>query len=467
MNDISVPGAAPQFAWLLPCLPTVLCGGLLVVFLAFYVPIPFTDTVYDAHRLGVSMALTLLLFGSFPSASRLVLAVVAALIALGAYALLDAPKPIEGVAVMAAHLALLLVGWRIVLSARLHFSWVTRSWQVVAVGAALVYAVRTGAAIVAGMQADHVLLREVFLGFANRRHFAQLTPLLLPVIASAAFSLDAYRHRAWRLAAWAALTAWWILVWLNGSSSAFYAIWIGLGTALAIAGWRRARGLVWATVLAFIVALAVIYLLDAFTPLLYGVLESTAPGLSGRDELWSRALVLMAASPWTGYGPGQFPYLVSIGPGHPHNLLLAFGLDYGLIGLGLLGVLFWRWFSPVCLTREIRTLSDANAQWPTALTAAAFGGLAHAMVSGVTVMPLAQLTLVVTLGLLAGSRTAAPAPARNSNMAIRAGSTIVAVALLTSVAISLPRTCGYAQQEAVCRYSPAFWGHYPATRRAQ
>ncbi|MDT0634278.1 O-antigen ligase family protein [Spectribacter hydrogenoxidans] len=444
------------------CHPILLCGGLLVAFLAFHIPIPFTDKAYDAHRVAISLVMALLLMGGYPRPARWILIVVTFLTAWGLAALVQSPRPVEGLAVLMTHLALLLVGWRTFASARTNPSLATRSWQAVAVVAAVVYAVRTGAAIVAGMHADQVLLREVFFGFANVRHFAQLTPLLLPVIASAAWPADGQVHRAWRQAAWAALVAWWMLVWLNGSSGAFYAIWIGLAITVAIAGWRRTGWLVKTTGIAFVAALAIIYLLDAITPLLRGVLESTAPGLSGRSWLWPHALSLINAQPWLGYGPGQFAYLVPTGPGHPHNLVLSFALDYGLIGLALVGLLFWRWFSPLRLAREVRALPEVQACWPVALIAAAFGGLAHATVSGVTVMPLSQLVLAVTLGLLAGSRRASPVPASGGGMVIRAGSTVVAIVLVASIAFSLPSSCGYEKADAACRYSPAFWGQYPS-----
>lgn len=443
--------------------PTVVGGLVLVLTLAFYLPVPFVDSVYNGHRLIVTLALVILLLRVRTPPGWLAASGVVALVLLGLASLPDAPMPAELWAVVISHLALVLAGWRACVFAREDDPAARRTWMVAAVLCALVYGVRVGAALVAGIQSEPVLLREVFLGFANVRHFAQLTPLLLPVIACAAVTCAASHRRRLGYTATAALVVWWMLIWLNGSSGAMYAIWIGLAVATLIAGWRRARSLVWAITGAFFGALAIIYGLNLVTPLFSGVLASVEPGLSGRGILWQQAFDLLMTQPWLAYGPGQYAYLIATGPGHPHNLLLSLGLDYGLIGLAILGLLFWRWFSPLRLGREARAIPVTKALWPTALVAAAFAGLAHAMVSGVVVMPLAQLTLALTLGLLAGSVRPPRPPLATGNVPIRVAGAGVAGLLVIAVAVSLPQTCGYFEPGARCRASPAFWGQYPLT----
>ena len=75
-----------------------------------------------------------------------------------------------------------------------------------------------------------------------------------------------------------------------------------------------------------------------------GVTETTVNTLSGRLEVWSRAIYLIQDFSFTGAGPGMFQKVVnvlyplfSIGPDaeipHAHNTFLQAAADFGIPGL--------------------------------------------------------------------------------------------------------------------------------------
>jgi O-antigen ligase len=73
--------------------------------------------------------------------------------------------------------------------------------------------------------------------------------------------------------------------------------------------------------------------------------------VGARLYMWHTAISLWLQSVWIGHGTGAYhglaqqafadPVMCAIGCFHPHNQLLFFAVDYGLIGAGLF--LFWLW----------------------------------------------------------------------------------------------------------------------------
>lgn len=129
----------------------------------------------------------------------------------------------------------------------------------------------------------------------------------------------------------------------------------------------------------------------------------------------------------------------------------------------------WRWFwrepTGYAWARRIRAMPVVEGKWPVALTAAAFGGLAQAQVSGVTVMPLAQLLLALTLGLLLAA-VADEAPERSFPRASRLVGGLLPVGLvMATLASAWLSPCGpFANSQAVCTETASFWSSNPITR---
>jgi O-antigen ligase len=64
---------------------------------------------------------------------------------------------------------------------------------------------------------------------------------------------------------------------------------------------------------------------------------------SGRVEIWTQTAAALLERPWFGHGQGQFRYQVPAALGvynHPHNSVLQFAYDWGLLGAGALAAAF-------------------------------------------------------------------------------------------------------------------------------
>ena len=432
-----------------------LAAAVLVLLLAVYPPLPVDLAIHDLQR----MALTLLAAVALPMMARPARGgarvQVAALLMVMLLALLATPSW-TGLALTLSWVGLLAV------ASAVYGAGASRPVAVLAM--ALVYTVRTAAAISAAVPQGVIHLSEIFLGFANVRHFAQLMPMVMPLLAAGCLppapgAEGALSHRAFRPLCAVALVAWCVLLWLNGSAGAFYAIALALAATALMAGWHRSWRLLATMAVAALAAMVLVQILNAWVPVLSGVQKTTAVEDAGRLEIWRLSISALAQQPWLGLGPGQYPLQVAARPAHPHNAVLAFAADYGLPAAVLLIALLWRWFSPLRLTRRLRAMAVADARWPVALTAAAYGAFAHAQVSGVTVMPMAQLLLAVTLGLLLAAvkaQDAAPCRRLRRPEMIMAG--LLGMALLGTVALSWRESCPAAGAETQpCHQAPSFW----------
>lgn len=134
---------------------------------------------------------------------------------------------------------------------------------------------------------------------------------------------------------------------------------LGLAVVLITLLCVRWRTLVWAVPPLALVTIAAVLLLNPSTALDALMGGSGINSLSGRVEIWSRALYVLGSFPLSGTGMGLFgpvtdtfyPFFLA-GPGeifHAHNLLLQVALDLGIFGLvgwlaalGVVLMLAWR-----------------------------------------------------------------------------------------------------------------------------
>lgn len=440
----------------------LLTGTLLLAALGFNLALPGVYSLYDTHRLLAIAVLALVIATTrtHPRASyNPTFLLLALLAAVAATSIFNAQHSVDAIAGTLTQLALFFLVWRVASQTPNRRRDALIAWQWVAVAAALAYFVRFASAFAAALPSGTLLINAAFMGFVNIRHFAQLLPLLLPLILLAA--IDTQRHRGLRLVALFAGLGWWLLIWLNGSSGAFYSVWIGFGVAAIVAGWRAYWRLLLLALTLCILAYAVIWCVDQWTPLLSTLRASITAESSGRWPIWQNALGLIQMHPWLGWGAGQYPHL-SRDVGHPHNALLQLGLDHGLIAVALVATLVWRFCSPIRLSQRIRQQPGPEQTRTLALVAATFAGLAHSMVSGVTVMPIAQLTLAVTMGLLIAQTTDYQADlqislTRRGRIACFAiGATLIAITIF-----AFTESCTFKHMNpGDCRAAPAYWNFY-------
>ena len=118
---------------------------------------------------------------------------------------------------------------------------------------------------------------------------------------------------------------------------------------------------------------------------------------AARLDLWIQSFTSWQSAPWLGIGPSGLSFILTQGTfAHPHNVILQWLAEWGVFASGLLAVLLlWVLYKGfVQLKYDIRQRQHINIIF--ALIVVEF--LAHALVSGVFVMPLSQLLMVFALG---------------------------------------------------------------------
>lgn len=120
---------------------------------------------------------------------------------------------------------------------------------------------------------------------------------------------------------------------------------------------------------------------------------------TGRLLIWSEALQAWALHPWLGLGPDNYRILLQTYGLQPHNLLVQFLVDWGLVGtlpfLTLLGI--------SCRQGMVRLLRETNPLCRTArITAMAFiiGATIHSLVDGLYYHPLPLLFLFTCFAIV-------------------------------------------------------------------
>ena len=195
-----------------------LAAAVLVLLLAVYPPLPVDLAIHDLQR----MALTLLAAVALPMMARPARGgarvQVAALLMVMLLALLATPSW-TGLALTLSWVGLLAVASAVYGAGASRPVAVLALWGWAVLAMALVYTVRTAAAISAAVPQGVIHLSEIFLGFANVRHFAQLMPMVMPLLAAGCLppapgAEGALSHRAFRPLCAVALVAWCVLLWL-------------------------------------------------------------------------------------------------------------------------------------------------------------------------------------------------------------------------------------------------------------
>lgn len=184
--------------------------------------------------------------------------------------------------------------------------------------------------------------RQLIVGYNNYRFFNHVQTISLPLLGLlAARMLDRDRKLFW----WGITALWWMLLFVGlgrgtlvGLTAGVVMTWLLLRQTAA--PWCRT--MLWSAVAGF----AAYLLLYALLPVLLGMEpfglffsgaeRSIENPMSGRRELWARAMEMMAAAPWLGAGPAHFAHYgrdLSNGNAHPHNWVLQIGSEWGLPAL--------------------------------------------------------------------------------------------------------------------------------------
>ncbi|KAA0949531.1 MULTISPECIES: O-antigen ligase family protein [unclassified Pseudomonas] len=260
------------------------------------------------------------------------------------------------------------------------------------------------AGAIAFTSGEPVLNTDLLLsGFSNKRFYGQFQTFTLPLLALPL--LASATSRAVRSCVFALLCVWWLIAISGGTRGT----WLGLGTAgivLAFLGpWGR-RWLAW-QLAALCCALLLYWLLFVALTGYLGIEIDNIAGdrlttsLSGRGPIWWQAWDMIRERPLLGFGPMHFADIANDIAAHPHQAILQWASEWGVLstlcvaGLALRGI-----WPTLNVLRQQRSVIAPVDLLRLCLFAALIGALTQAMVDGVIVMPNSQLWLALVVGWL-------------------------------------------------------------------
>jgi len=244
---------------------------------------------------------------------------------------------------------------------------------------------------------------ELFFGFVNIRFFNQYQIWLLPFMTLALLHCKAV---IWTRVIFVITVIWWALLFLSVARGAMLAIvctgilllviygntitkYLKLHAALAIVGWA--------------VNLILFHLIPDLIREEYYVRSWLTVDSPERLKFWGQALIMIKENALLGIGPMHFS-LETLN--HPHSSVLQWGGEWGIPSLILMVTLsisaLRAWFISFNKIFYKRNQESELANETLALTYAVVSGLGYSLVSGVIVMPLSQITMFTTVGLMLG-----------------------------------------------------------------
>ncbi len=247
----------------------------------------------------------------------------------------------------------------------------------------------------------------LFTGFLNPRFENQWEGMILPIIIGTAIYYKKQSLKVFYITLF--LSA---FIWMNILFSSGRGVVIATFTGVLLTGilfkahrkiwWELNLSVLASGIVLYVLAIFVIYLATGTYMLAHQeFIDSTS---AGRLTLWLSALELTNLNPFIGIGPIQFSQLDQNEiAAHPHNIILQLLVEWGVIAMLLAvaitsyGFIKWISFS----TDKIKTNPESTILY-SALTSSFITGNLHALVSGVWVMPLSQLTLIIIIGWMYG-----------------------------------------------------------------
>lgn len=269
------------------------------------------------------------------------------------------------------------------------------------------FAVRYAAAMSTGAGSPP-LPYEAFPAFSNPRFFGQWQTWTLPVLVAGCLLAPA---AAWPLRALTFVVAagWWALLLVSGTrgtmvAQAFALLFVAVAFRGNARPWLRLQIAAVATggAIYAVTYLAAVDSWAAFLAMFDHVASFTG---SGRRELWAAALELIKENPLLGVGPQNYAYHTAVREAHPHNVLLQWASEWGAGSAVVVtitaaaGLAAWL---RRALTLAERPDDRAEGALACALSAALAAGGAHAMLSGIIVMPLSQTLAALIVGWALG-----------------------------------------------------------------
>lgn len=298
---------------------------------------------------------------------------------------------------------------------------------------------------------------QLMEGFSNIRFYGQFITLTLPLLA---LPLLTRTRSSWqRAAAFGLLGAWWMLAITSGTRGTWLAMLVTL-VVMSATGQHGRRWAAWQLSGALCGGL-LFWCLFSVLPALQAAEVSNHPAarlttsMSLRDSLWLQAAHMIRDNPWLGAGPMHFASIYNGNAVHPHNSLLQWLTEWGVISTLLLVMLLGQ--AALAIGKRLATtrVSPLYCCLAASLTAA----LTQSMVDGVIVMPTMQLWLSLLAGLLLATHSVDTASSQGG--AVWRMTALVAAGLLAGMVARDAGTLEEGKRQFLqaheSRLMPRFW----------
>jgi len=405
----------------LRAMPWTLFATAAYIFLAPNVDLAIMLQWHDGQRLAQLTLLAVVvlvvgvrgvsrggLYAAWPPLSFPVRAALLVAFALGLVSSLDAPLMRWAMLEWGMSWLMVVLTLSIAAECRLAGRQMDQKLVILFFATAMAYATSVGAVyvtmlMVAPVYGQSLDLRELYIGFSNVRFFGHLQTMVLPFLLLPAMWWGTTKGRSFLF--WAVPVVWWMLMIGAGTRGTWGGVIVGVAVVACCGGIAGRRWIQW-QIAGFLGGLACYALFVLIVPellqlpTLYLHRNGEIMSLSLRDILWNKALAFTASHPLFGVGPMHFAYYSTDIGAHPHNVVLQWLAEWGIPAAVLLtgvcatgGIAFLRHVRSAGFAVENRT-----SMIRVALLAALAGAGAQAMVDGVFVMPVSQITLALLCG---------------------------------------------------------------------
>lgn len=317
---------------------------------------------------------------------------------------------------------------------------------------------------------DQYVLSASIRGFANRRFLNDAQAFIIPLVALLPLLIHVSWPRYARIALWFGAVFFSCLIFVSAGRGILLAL-VGSGLIAALTGGAAGRRFALGYSKLLLSGLAA-FIIFFYLPFIWfrgqvdrsNALIRFAGDGSGREFLWAQALEIIKANPILGVGPQHYGPTVGTFA-HPHNSVLQWASEWGLIGGGILVALTvwlviasWRRVRRLCPDQERKPALVASG-YAASITAAAISSL----FAGTLAMPIGQLCLVMVLaGLLRQHSQSVEARRSVSWIERRVSMLVVPLAALVLFSFSIAQLALSKDRGMPCDGQlnyPRFWVH--------
>lgn len=246
-------------------------------------------------------------------------------------------------------------------------------------------------------------------GFSNLRFFNQIQTFTLPLLTVFVWMEGMKENQIQKWGLFMLTSLWWMLVFASSAMGAFVSVIVSFLVLLFFFDLKRIKTIIKVQVFSLIAASACYFLFFNLIPARGDGGQIIASSGTKRLDVWSDLIVKNLENPLFGYGPMHYSIvndMISF-PAHPHNWFLQFSYEWGIAGGLILGfVIFIGLYKAITKSSENFKKNEKESLDLTflefGLVWALFAAVTHGLISGIFVMPMSQIWLMLTGGVLLG-----------------------------------------------------------------